>query len=55
MEGNSSLDTSALTGETLPRDVEKNDEVLAGVVNISGLLTIEVEKEYVAEQKNKKE
>lgn len=46
VEGNSSLDTSALTGETLPRDVEKNDEVLAGVVNISGLLTIEVEKEY---------
>ncbi len=46
VEGISSLDTSALTGETLPRDVEKNDEILAGVVNISGVLTIEVEKGY---------
>ena len=46
VEGSSSLDTSALTGESLPRDVEQQDEVLAGVVNLSGVLKVEVSKEY---------
>lgn len=46
VEGTSSLDTSALTGESLPRDVSVQDEVLAGVVNLSGVLKVEVSKEY---------
>lgn len=46
IEGTSSLDTSALTGESLPRDVGVQDEVLAGVVNLSGVLKVEVSKEY---------
>jgi Cd2+/Zn2+-exporting ATPase len=46
VEGSSSLDTSALTGEALPRDVEAGSEVLSGSVNQSGLLTIEVTREY---------
>ena len=44
VEGTSSLDTSALTGESLPRDVGVQDEVLAGVVNLSGVLKVEVSK-----------
>ena len=46
VEGTSSLDTSALTGESLPRDVGVQDEVLAGVVNLSGVLKVEVSKAY---------
>ena len=46
LEGTSSLDTSALTGESMPRDVSQHDEVLAGVVNLNGVLTIKVMKEY---------
>jgi len=46
IEGTSSLDTSALTGESLPVDVETLARVLSGSVNISGLLKIEVEQEY---------
>lgn len=46
VEGTSSLDTSALTGESLPRDVSVQDEVLAGVVNLSGVLKVEVSKAY---------
>ena len=46
MEGFSSLDTTALTGESLPRDVGPGVEVLAGSINKSGLLTIEVTKEF---------
>jgi Cd2+/Zn2+-exporting ATPase len=42
IEGLSSLDTSALTGESAPRDVEAGDEVLSGTVNKNGLLTIRV-------------
>ncbi len=41
-EGLSSLDTSALTGESLPRDVAPGDEVLCGAVNLSGLITLQV-------------
>ena len=46
LEGVSSLDTVALTGESVPRNVEKGDAVLSGCVNISGVIKVEVEKEY---------
>ena len=45
-DGESSLDTSALTGESLPRSVRKGDEVVSGSVNLSGLLKIRTTKEY---------
>ncbi len=44
--GESALDTSALTGESLPRDVQPGSDVLAGSVNQNGLLTIEVTKPF---------
>ncbi|SJZ80807.1 Cd2+/Zn2+-exporting ATPase [Megasphaera cerevisiae DSM 20462] len=44
--GISSLDLSALTGESLPRDVKSGDEVMSGAINKSGLLTVEVSKEF---------
>lgn len=44
VEGSSILDTSALTGESLPREVEVGSSVLAGFINKSGALTIEVER-----------
>lgn len=46
VNGNSSLDTSSLTGETLPRNVDINDEVLAGVVNLIGVIKIKVTQAY---------
>jgi Cd2+/Zn2+-exporting ATPase len=46
LEGRSVLDTSALTGEALPRDVEPGSEVLSGSINRSGLLVIAVTKEF---------
>lgn len=46
VEGSSALDTSALTGESLPRDVEAGDEVLSGSINKNGVLTIEVAKAF---------
>ncbi|MDR2314742.1 MAG: cadmium-translocating P-type ATPase [Spirochaetaceae bacterium] len=45
-EGFSALDASALSGESLPRDVEKGSAVLSGSINKSGLLTIEVSKVF---------
>lgn len=45
-EGNSSLDTSALTGESLPIDIAKGDQVFSGSINLSGKVIIQVEKEY---------
>ncbi len=45
-EGISSLDTMALTGESLPRDVVTGNDVISGCVNLSGLLHIEVTKEF---------
>jgi Cd2+/Zn2+-exporting ATPase len=45
-EGLSTLDTSALTGEALPRNVKTGDDVLSGSVNQSGLLTVEVTKPF---------
>ena len=44
LDGRSALDTSALTGESLPRDVEPGGEVLSGSINTNGLLTIRVTK-----------
>ncbi|UZQ48894.1 heavy metal translocating P-type ATPase [Clostridium kluyveri] len=46
IEGNSMVDTSALTGESVPREVGAGDSILGGVINKNGLLTIEVEKEF---------
>ncbi|MDT3700132.1 MAG: heavy metal translocating P-type ATPase [Thermincola sp.] len=46
IEGSSFLDTSALTGESVPRKVETGEAVLAGMVNSSGLLTVKVEKSF---------
>ncbi|MDR1429470.1 MAG: cadmium-translocating P-type ATPase [Spirochaetaceae bacterium] len=45
-DGFSALDTSALTGESLPRDVEKGSAVLSGSINKNGLLTIEVSRVF---------
>ncbi|SKC84772.1 heavy metal translocating P-type ATPase [Maledivibacter halophilus] len=44
--GNSTVDTSALTGESVPREVETGDEVLGGFINKRGLLNIKVTKEF---------
>ena len=46
VEGTTSLDTSALTGESLPRAAGPGDEVMSGCVNLSGLITIEVTKSF---------
>ena len=46
VEGKSSLDTKALTGESLPRDVTEGEEVLSGCINLNGVIKIEVTKEY---------
>ena len=46
IEGNSMVDTAALTGESVPREVGVGDSILGGVINKNGLLTIEVEKEF---------
>lgn len=46
VEGNSSLNTSALTGESLPREVEVNDEILSGCINMTGVLKIRTTKEF---------
>ena len=46
VSGSSTLNTSALTGESLPREVRENDAVISGCVNLSGLLRIETTKEF---------
>ena len=45
-EGSSSLDTGALTGESIPRDVEIGDAVVSGCINLSGLLKVETTKAF---------
>ena len=45
-EGKSALNTVALTGESLPRDVAEDDEVISGCVNLSGVLRVRVTKPY---------
>lgn len=46
IEGKTTLDTKALTGEALPREVAEGKEVLSGCVNLSGLIKVKVSKEY---------
>ena len=46
LEGSSALNTAALTGESLPRDVKAGDEVISGCVNVTGLLKIQTTKEF---------
>lgn len=46
LQGTSSLDTAALTGESMPRDVATGDEVISGCINLSGLLKIRTTKEF---------
>lgn len=46
VEGNSSLDTSALTGESLPRGVAEGDEITSGSINLTGVLRIRTTKEF---------
>lgn len=46
IRGNSTLNTSALTGESVPREVKEGDEVISGCVNLSGVLRIETTKEF---------
>ena len=45
-EGTSSLDTVALTGESVPRKIESGDEILSGCVNLSGVLRVKVAREF---------
>jgi len=45
-EGSSSLDTAALTGESMPRDVEAGQDVISGCINLSGLLRVKVSKPF---------
>lgn len=46
VEGSSSLNTSALTGESVPREVHMGDEIISGCVNLNGLIKIETTKEF---------
>ena len=46
LTGASSLNTSALTGESLPRDVKPGDEIISGCINMTGVLTIRTTKEF---------
>ncbi|TRZ36947.1 cadmium-translocating P-type ATPase [Niallia circulans] len=46
LEGKSSVDTSALTGESMPRDVEAGHDILSGFINKNGVLTVKVTKEF---------
>ena len=45
-EGNSTLNTSALTGESLPRDAKEGDEIISGCININGVIKIRTTKEF---------
>ncbi|BFT65812.1 heavy metal translocating P-type ATPase [Parvimonas parva] len=46
IEGSSMIDTSALTGESVPRKVEVGSDILSGCININGVITVEVTKEF---------
>ena len=46
VEGSSTLDTAALTGESLPREVHVGDEVISGCINMTGLLKVKTSKEF---------
>ncbi|HBN11097.1 MAG TPA: cadmium-translocating P-type ATPase, partial [Ruminococcus sp.] len=45
-EGNSTVDTSALTGESVPRELAEGDDVISGCINLSGMLKVQVTKEF---------
>ena len=45
-EGNSSLNTSALTGESIPRDAKEGDEIISGCINMTGVLKVRTTKEF---------
>ena len=46
IEGDSSLNTSALTGESLPREIHQGDEIISGSINMTGLLKVRTTKEF---------
>lgn len=46
LEGNSSLDTSALTGEAVPRTIHAGDTILSGTINLTGMVKVKVTKEF---------
>ena len=46
VEGKTALDTKALTGESMPREVREGDDILSGCINLNGVIKIEVKKEY---------
>ena len=46
VEGNTSIDTKALTGEAIPQELQEGEEILSGSINISGVIKIKVTKEY---------
>ena len=46
LEGKTTLDTKALTGESFPREVVEGEEVLSGCINLNGVIKVEVKKEY---------
>ena len=48
IKGSASLNTSALTGESLPKDISKGDEVLSGCINLNGVIEVKTTKEYGA-------
>lgn len=53
IEGNSMMDTSALTGESVPREINVGDELLSGCINVNGAITAEVTKEFEESTVNK--
>ena len=46
VEGTSTLDTAALTGESLPRDIQPGEEIISGCINLTGLLKVRTTKEF---------
>lgn len=46
LEGSSSLNTSALTGESVPRDIQVGDEIISGCINLTGVLKVKTNKEF---------
>src|SRR5699024_3511608 len=46
IDGKTTLDTKALTGESVPRGVEVGDQVLSGCINLNGVIKVKVTKEY---------
>lgn len=53
IEGKTTLDTRALTGESVPRTVEKNDKVLSGMLNLTGIIKVQVEKSFAESSASK--